>query len=84
MRFAVGTEGGRLHYTVLGDAVNVAARLEKLNKVYGTDTLVAGTTVGILHGRFPLHSLGEIHLRGKVAPVTVFRLSSDDLPRAAA
>jgi adenylate cyclase len=76
--------GGRLHYTVLGDAVNVAARLEKLNKEHNTETLISGTTVGILEGDFPLQRLGDVQVRGKEAPVTLYRLSTGERDPAAA
>ena len=75
---------GRLHYTVLGDAVNVAARLEELNKERGTQTLISGTTVRILEGDFPLHRLGDVQVRGKEAPVTLYRLSTGERDPAAA
>ena len=66
--------GGRLHYTVHGDAVNVAARLEELNKTHATSTLISGATVAILQDDYPLERLGDVELRGKDAPVTVYRL----------
>jgi class 3 adenylate cyclase len=65
--------GGRLHYTVIGDTVNVAARLEGLNKNYGTDTLISGATVAILRDRYALEKLGDVPIRGKRDKVTVFR-----------
>ena len=68
--------GDRLHYTVLGDTVNVAARLESLNKLHGTNTLVSGATVQALKGDFPLEKLGDEQIRGKAASVTVYRLDT--------
>ncbi len=69
--------GDRLHYTVLGDTVNVAARLEELNKTHGTHTLISGATVGILRDDFLLERLGDVQIRGKDALVTVYRLPAD-------
>ena len=66
--------GDRLHYTVHGDAVNVAARLEALNKAHGTDTLISGTTIAILRDDILLERLGDVQIRGKDAPVTIYRL----------
>jgi adenylate cyclase len=66
--------GDRLHYTVHGDAVNVAARLEALNKTHGTDTLISGTTIAILRDDLLLERLGDVQIRGKDAPVTIYRL----------
>ena len=71
--------GDRLHYTVHGDAVNVAARLEALNKAHGTDTLISGSTVAILRDGLPLERLGDVQIRGKNAPVTVYRLPAAGL-----
>jgi adenylate cyclase len=69
--------GSRLSYSVLGDAVNVAARLEELNKDYGTRLLVSGKTVDALHDDYSLLRLGNVAIRGKREPVQVYRL---DLP----
>ena len=67
--------GERLHYTVYGDAVNVAARLEQLNKQYGASVLVSGTTVALLKDSYPLEPIGEVTIRGKSTPVRIFRLA---------
>jgi class 3 adenylate cyclase len=66
--------GERINYTVYGDAVNLAARLEQLNKEYGTRVLVSGTTVGLLQGAHGLEPVGEVPVRGKAAPVQLWRL----------
>jgi len=70
---AVGSDD-RLSYTVYGDAVNLAARLERLNKERGTRVLVSGSTVEQLSGSYPLKSIGEVTVRGKASPVSVFEL----------
>lgn len=66
--------GNRLSYTVLGDSVNVAARLEELNKDYGTRLLVSGNTVDGLKEIYPLVRIGNVMLRGKRDPVRIYRL----------
>ncbi len=67
--------GDRMNYTVHGDAVNLAARLEQLNKEYGTRVLVSGETVARLSGSYPLEPIGEVDIRGKNKSVEVFKLS---------
>jgi adenylate cyclase len=52
----------------------MAARLEQLNKEYGTSVLVSGDTVATLEDSYPLTLIGEVSLRGKAAPVKVYKL----------
>jgi adenylate cyclase len=61
----------RLNYTVHGDAVNLAARLEQLNKEFGTGTLVSASTVALVSGE-NFEPKGEVDIRGKVEKVTVY------------
>jgi class 3 adenylate cyclase len=67
--------GDRINYTVHGDAVNVAARLEQLNKDYGTVVLVSGSTVSLLSGTYPLEAIGDVIIRGKHESVELFKLA---------
>lgn len=66
--------GDRINYTVHGNAVNLAARIEQLNKNYDTHVLVSATTVSLLADSYPLKSIGEIAIRGKQEPVELFSL----------
>ena len=66
--------GGRLGYTVHGDAVNVAARIEQLNKQYGTQILVSQSTVDLASSDFRFEAVGEVPIRGRHQPVTLYRV----------
>jgi len=63
--------GGRQTYTVYGDTVNLAARLETLNKAHGTRLLVDAATVALLDG-VPFREIGRIEVRGLSEPVAVY------------
>ena len=67
--------GDRVNYTVHGDAVNLAARLEQLNKDYDTLILISGSTVSLLTDTYPLEPIGEVAVRGKHEPVQLFKLA---------
>ena len=62
--------GGRQSYTVHGDTVNLAARLEALNKVYGTSLLVSQSTVDLLR-QANLEKIGEAEIEGMNTPVAI-------------
>lgn len=66
--------GERLTYSILGDAVNLAHRVEELNKEYGSRILVTETTYKLAGDGFPAQSLGAVAIRGKAEPVTVYRV----------
>jgi class 3 adenylate cyclase len=67
---AVGSHG-RLSYTVHGNAVNLAARLEMLNKDYGTRILLPAKTAERCPG-FPLRKVADAQVRGYAEPVALY------------
>lgn len=69
-----GTVGGseRLGYTVHGNTVNLAARLEGLNKELGTRVLICKRTAQLLGERFALRDRGVQRVRGFSEPLRVF------------
>jgi len=77
---AVGSSG-RQTYTVHGNAVNMAARLEALNKVYGTRILLAAGTADRCAG-FNLRKVAEVVIRGYSEQVPVFTPDAQPVPRA--
>lgn len=71
----VGT-GDRLGFTVHGDEVNLAARLEQLNKEHGTRILVSRRTADLAgRERFDFAPIGSTTVRGRRASVEIFSLS---------
>jgi class 3 adenylate cyclase len=78
---AVGSSG-RLSYTVHGDGVNVAARIEELNKSYGTRILVSETTRALCGDRFGFEPVGDIPIRGRTGSVPLYRLAEEPEPES--
>ena len=72
---AVGASG-RLSYTVYGDAVNLAARLEALNRELGTAVLLCGETAAGA-GDLPLKPAGTTAVRGQSAPTRLYTLERE-------
>ncbi len=73
----VGT-GKRLGYTIHGDDVNLAARLEQLNKEYATHIIVSETTARLAGWeRFSFRRLGEVQVRGRSRPTTIYTVETD-------
>jgi adenylate cyclase len=64
----------RLSYALVGDAVNLASRIQGLTKELGGNILVSGTTQARLGGRIPLVRAAAAHVKGRTAEVEVYRL----------
>jgi adenylate cyclase len=74
----------RMNYTVLGPAVNLAARLESLNKSYGTAVLVSEAVARRAAGPFAFRQVDTIRPKGFADTVRVFELLSEaDAARSA-
>jgi adenylate cyclase len=64
-----------MSYTVIGDAVNLGARLESLNKQYGTRIIISDATRQRLTGRYLVKALGDVVVKGKTESVAIFEVS---------
>jgi adenylate cyclase len=72
----------RLDPTVIGDAVNLASRLEALTRVYGVDILMGRSAAELVRDDFYLRSIARVQVKGKTEPVEIFTLIgalSDDV-----
>jgi adenylate cyclase len=70
----VGNMGSktRFDYTMLGDQVNLSARLEGINKQFGTYTMISRAVVEKMAGAFPVRELSRVAVVGRKEPVVVF------------
>ena len=75
-RMVIGNMGTdrRFDYTVMGDEVNVASRLEGANKALGTDILIGAGTANCARSHLVLAPCGPIDVKGRKQPVEVFEL----------
>jgi adenylate cyclase len=71
----IGSENTR-SYTVIGDTVNITARLERANRVYGTQILVSETTAQAVGSQFEMREIDAIFLKGKTETTRLFELMS--------
>jgi adenylate cyclase len=67
----------RFHYGAMGDAVNLASRLEGLNKIYGTQIIISADTAELVAGAFQLRELDVVRVKGRAQALRIYELIAD-------
>jgi adenylate cyclase len=72
----VGNMGSRrrFNFTIMGDNVNLASRLEGINKQFGTHLVISETTYQAVRGSMVARELDFIRVKGKMRPVKIYEL----------
>lgn len=73
-KIVVGNIGStnRMDYTAVGDTVNLAARLEGVNKVYGTNNLISQKTYDLIKNEFVCREVDYIRVKGRAEPLKIY------------
>ncbi|MCX5814416.1 MAG: adenylate/guanylate cyclase domain-containing protein [Proteobacteria bacterium] len=80
----IGAEGKKMDYTVIGDNVNLGARVEGLTRKYDSDVIITESTLDKIRGiitegkmwRLKVEGLDRVAVKGKAEPVAIYAISS--------
>ena len=68
----------RMQFSAIGDGVNVASRLEAVNKVYETDILISDNTATLLTDEFHLREIDTVLVPGRDNPINIFEIFNEE------
>ncbi len=72
----------RMDYTAIGDNVNLAARLEGVNKIYKTQIMLSESTYDLIKEQFLCRELDRLRVKGKTEPTSVYELLDENTEEA--